>query len=132
MSCHSEEEKQGQCYENSESQIETESEKECCCDSCHCSDCLCNEDSELFSDTEDGTTSETEDDTSNDECIDNDDKHCILQGRWLYDDSNSIDEMIEALQREIALLTDLKNNGWVLQEKVMDDHAYLVKVDESE
>jgi len=107
--------------------LDTEEENEC-----QCSDCYCDEVSVSYSNTENSTSSETEDETSSDDYIVNDDKHCILQGRWLYDNSNSIDEMIEILQREIALLTDLKNDGWVLQGKVMDDHAYLVKVDENE
>lgn len=104
------------CDENTESQVE---DTDC--------DCSCNEVSYPFSDTEDD---ETEEEISSDDYTENDDKHCILHGRWIYDDSNSIDEMIEALQKEIVLLTDLKNDGWVLQEKVMDDSAYLVKVDE--
>jgi hypothetical protein len=104
------------CYQTSESQIDTDDE--CGCDPCHCSDCSCDE------------VSEPEDDTSTDDYTENDDKHCILHGRWIYDGSNSIDEMIEALQREIALLEDLKQDGWVLQEKVVNDNVYFEKVDE--
>lgn len=109
-----------------ESLVDTEQENQCDCDPCNCSDCSCNEESEQYSNTE----NETEDETSTDDYTENDDKSSILRGKWIYDGSNSIDEMIEALQREIALLEDLKQDGWVLQQKVMDDHAYLVKVDD--
>lgn len=114
------------CHEDSISQIETDDEHECCCgDSCKCSDCNCHEvRSNSFSETDDELSSEDSDD------YENDDKSSVLRGKWLYDGSNNIDEMIEALQREITLLEDLKKDGWTLQEKVMNDHAYLVKVDE--
>jgi hypothetical protein len=119
------------CTDCHESQIETDDEQECDCEPCLCNDCSCNEMSELFSDTEDGSLTDTEDATSTDDYTENDDKSSILRGKWIYDGSNSIDEMIEALQREIALLEDLKQDGWVLQEKVMDDYAYLMKDDDN-
>jgi len=99
--------------------IECQEKEKCPCDNCdeECgSDCDC--------DCDDGDSYYTE--SSSEE----DDKHCFLHGRWIYDGSNSIDEMIEALQRDIDLLKELKQDGWVLQKEVVDDRAYLVKVDD--
>jgi hypothetical protein len=114
-------------------------EKSKCCDD----DCVCEYDDESCEceecDCHDGTLSEEssfdESDHSDDsdgfdtdDEFENTDKSCVLRGKWIYDNSKTIDEMIVALQREIALLTDLKNDGWVLQEEVQDDHAYLSKI----
>jgi len=103
---------------------------ECCpcpCDNCECEDCDC------AIETEDDCSQsydeeESEEDEEDDEEVD-DEHSCVLRGKWIYDGSNTIDNMIEALQREIALLTDLKNDGWELANTVDDDHAFLVKVD---
>lgn len=64
-----------------------------------------------------------------DECDESisDDNSCVFRGKWMYDGCTSIDEMIDALRREIALLEDLKRDGWTLIERVEDDYAYLSK-----
>lgn len=101
----------------------------CSCEECHCT-LESENDVETQSDDSDYESSSGEEDTdslSEDEYEEiDDDKISILRGKWIYDGSNSIDEMIEALQREITLLNDLKNDGWILREKVSDDHAVLV------
>lgn len=102
----------------------------CPCDPCECEDCECSDcdcDCETSSCTSEEVTDTSEDD---DFPEDNDDERsCILRGKWMYDGSKTIDEMIAALQREITLLTDLKNDGWDLEHEVQDDYAYLVKVE---
>jgi hypothetical protein len=50
---------------------------------------------------------------------------CTIRGKWLYDGSQTIDEMIACLGREIEILTELKQNGWYLVDKVYDDYAIL-------
>lgn len=142
-----------QCGDNCD--CDAKEQKECkCCDTSECpSSCDCYSDTEdahgtdhqvrssegeddneeLDSESDDceSTTDDDTDDYSNDEEYDelDDDKTSILRGKWIYDGASSIAEMIEALQREIALLKDLQDDGWVLQEKVTDDHAVLVKDD---
>jgi len=94
------------------------------------------QDDDTLSDDDYQSTTEDDDEYSSGEEYDNseldDDKTSILHGRWIYDGSNSIDEMIEALEKEIALLKDLKEDGWVLKEQVMNDYAILVKEDDTE
>ena len=63
-------------------------------------------------------------DNSDDDDFD-DENNSILRGKWIYDESTSIDEMIECLQREIRLLTDLKTDGWYLTRQVEDDYAFI-------
>jgi hypothetical protein len=110
----------------------------CACFSCCCDDCECalesetdvktqSDSSECLSTSQEDSDDVSEEDDEYDEL--EDDKVSILRGKWIYDGSSSIEEMIESLQREIALLNDLKEDGWVLQEKVSDDHAVLVKAD---
>lgn len=48
---------------------------------------------------------------------------CTIRGKWIYDGSQTIDEMIACLQREIEILIELKQNGWYLVDKVYDDYA---------
>lgn len=50
---------------------------------------------------------------------------CTVRGKWLYDGSQTIDEMIACLEREIEVLKELKDNGWYLIDKVYDDYAIL-------
>ena len=106
-----------------------------CCGGCDCDKDSCKCDSDCFEDTDTSDTQgneiSSEENSSGEEDDDemDDDKTSILRGKWIYDGSTSIDEMIEALQREIYLLGDLKEDGWVLQEPVIDDHAILVKED---
>ncbi len=50
---------------------------------------------------------------------------CTIRGKWIYDGSVSIDEMIACLQKEIEILRDLKESGWYLVDKVNDDYAIL-------
>lgn len=119
------------------------STQECPCDPCECDPCECKEceDSSYTSDSNAEKSSLVDDTDEDDEYEDDeyedddddfeefdDDHSCIIKGRWIYDGSNSIDEMIEVLQREIALLEDMKQDGWVLKEKVMNDCAYFEKI----
>jgi hypothetical protein len=133
MNCTCEQDVSGKCACSSNGEDEV---RACCCTCCDCDECDCtlesendvetqSDDSDYESSSEEDTDNESEDDY---EEVD-DDKVSILRGKWIYDGSVSIDEMIEALQREIALLNDLKDDGWVLQEKVSEDHAVLVKAD---
>lgn len=104
-------------------------EQSCPCDPCECDPCEC-VDCDTSSYTSDEETDTDTDTDSDDEDLpeDLDDEHsCILRGKWMYDGSKTIDDMIAALQREITLLTDLKNDGWVVEHEVQDDYAYLVK-----
>lgn len=50
---------------------------------------------------------------------------CTIRGKWIYDGSVSIDEMIACLQKEVEILRELKENGWYLVDKVYDDYAIL-------
>jgi hypothetical protein len=100
------------------------------------------ENNSYISDTSDEDTNEysdddTEDDASDEESsIDNDmsgavdDNTCILRGKWLYDGSRSVDDMITALEKEIMLLKHLKDDGWEVDDEVVDDYAYLCKTPE--
>ena len=81
--------------------------------STHSEDCDCEQ---YIND--DNTSSYSKDDYD-------DENSCIIRGKWVYDGSQSIDEMIACLQREIEILTELKENGWFLVEKVYDDYAFL-------
>lgn len=54
-----------------------------------------------------------------------DENTCTIRGKWIYDSSETIDDMIACLQREIETLTELKENGWYLADKVYDDYAIL-------
>ena len=118
----------------------------CECDNCECDDCNCpltqysketcpcvkccgfdgsettTEAEESESESEITSSTEEESDDEFDE-----ESTCILRGKWVYDGSKTIDEMINALQKEIDLLSDLKSDGWTLVKEVHDDHAYLVK-----
>lgn len=105
-----------------------EVQDECPCDPCECENCECvgYETSSYTSEEETDTDTDTTDEGEDDDDFDNE-RSCILRGKWMYDGSKTIDEMIAALQREITLLTDLKSDGWVLEQEVQDDYAYLVK-----
>jgi hypothetical protein len=104
-----------------------EVQDECPCDPCECKDCDC-VGYETSSYTSDEVTDTDGEENSEEEHEDYDDEHsCILRGKWMYDGSKTLDEMIAALQREITLLSDLKNDGWVLEHEVQDDYAYIVK-----
>lgn len=82
-------------------------QEECPCEDCGCGeDCGCDDGDCCFSDS-------------------SDENNNILRGKWIYDGSTTIDEMIECLQREITLLTDLKTDGWYLTHKVEDDYAFI-------
>lgn len=110
----------------------TECDKEQACDGCPCDPCECDPCDCVGCDCEGSEsssyTSEEHTDTStDDEEVEDDEHSCILRGKWMYDGSKTVDDMIAALHREIALLTDLKNDGWVLEQEVQDDYAYLVK-----
>jgi hypothetical protein len=110
---------------------EKDSSGKCACDdTCSC-DCILESETDVKTQSDeseyDSSSGEDTNDLSEDDYEEvDDDKVSILRGKWIYDGSISIDEMIEALQREIALLNDLKNDGWILRDKVSDDHAVLV------
>ena len=100
---------------------------ECPCEPCECDGCECTG-YESTSYTSEEVTDTDDEGNSEEEQEDYDDEHsCILRGKWMYDGSKTLDEMIAALQREVTLLTDLKNDGWVLEQEVQDDYAYIVK-----
>ena len=113
----------------------------CPCDPCDCQVCNCptQEEAELHETYRDSEVSETDSDfdDDSDECetqddsdgVGNDENSCVLRGKWMYDGSTSLEEMIDALHREIALLEDLQRDGWVLVDTVHDDFAYLCKDD---
>jgi hypothetical protein len=79
---------------------------ECTCANCECNDCNdCNDCTESV-----GSADSTVEDT-------------ILRGKWIYDGSKSIDDMILRLQQESVLLEDLKRDGWYLVNEVSHDYA---------
>ena len=90
--------------------------EQCPCDNCEeeCgSDCECVEGDCCYADSSSETVSA------------DDDHNSVLRGKWIYSGSETIDDMIECLQREIKLLTDLKTDGWKLTQKVDDDYAFI-------
>lgn len=66
---------------------------------------------------EEANSSYTEDDDN--------ENTCTIRGKWIFDGSQSIDDMIACLQKEIEILTDLKESGWHLVDTVHDDWAIL-------
>lgn len=64
---------------------------------------------------------------SDEEDLDDDENACILRGKWIYDGSKTIDEMVQSLEREIVLLRDLERDGWKVLDVVDDDYARLVR-----
>ena len=56
---------------------------------------------------------------------DDNENTCVVRGKWVYDGSQSIDDMIACLQKEIEILSELKESGWYLIETVHDDWAHL-------
>jgi hypothetical protein len=68
----------------------------------------------------DETSTAYTDDSSCDE-----ENTCTIRGKWIFDGSESIDDMIACLQKEVDILTELKENGWFLTQKVDDDYAFL-------
>ena len=114
----------GDCCPNNEDAIENDCETQ--------DDDTLSDDDYESTDEDDEYSDEEDCELDNDNIELDDDTTSILHGRWIYDGSSSIDEMIEALEQEITLLKDLKEDGWVLHEKVVDDYAILVKQDETE
>jgi len=54
-----------------------------------------------------------------------------VRGKWIYGESKSINEMIEALKREIKFLEMARDNGVKLNaECAADDYFFLVTDDE--
>jgi hypothetical protein len=99
------------CFEQEQEQ------EECPCEICDCGqDSKCDEDCGCDNVEYCNTDSSDEFDDEN---------NSILRGKWIYDGSTTIDEMIECLQREIILLTDLKTDGWYVSHKVEDDYAFI-------
>lgn len=72
---------------------------------------------------EDANTCYTDDDDDNE-------NSCTIRGKWIFDGSHSIDDMIACLQKEIEILTDLKESGWRLVDTVHDDWAFLRRDEE--
>ena len=96
---------------------------ECPCENCPCESCPCENCEEQCGskcDCDEGDCCYTESSNEFD-----DEHNTILRGKWVYDGSESIDDMIECLQREIKLLTDLKKDGWYVTHKVNDDYAFI-------
>ncbi len=99
-----------------------DSDNSCDCDNCDncehdCEECECEHSSDDYSsDEEDEEEEEDEDDDENTN---------IIRGKWIYDGSKTIDDMIECLRREIGLLEDFKSEGWYVESEVQDDYAYL-------
>lgn len=100
-------------------EVDTCTLEDCPCESCPCEDCPC-EDCSCDDDVSD-------EGASNDFDEFDDENNNILRGKWIYDGSKTIDEMIECLHREIKLLTDLKNDGWSLSHEVNDDYAFITR-----
>lgn len=73
---------------------------------------------------------EDEEDEEDDEWED-DENSTILRGKWIFDGSKSIDDMIEKLRKEIELLEELKKEGYYVCDTVDDDYAFLRKNDET-
>lgn len=71
---------------------------------------------------EDANTCYTDDDDN--------ENSCTIRGKWIFDGSHSIDDMIACLQKEIEILTDLKESGWRLVDTVHDDWAFLRRDEE--
>lgn len=51
-----------------------------------------------------------------------------VRGKWMFDNCNTIDEMIQRLDRFKEHLNELKLQGWVLREQVCDDYASLTRI----
>ncbi len=49
----------------------------------------------------------------------------IIRGKSIYDGCDSIDDMIECLQRVAEHLRSLKEQGWRLRSRVVDDYAFV-------
>lgn len=49
----------------------------------------------------------------------------IIRGKSMYDGCDSIDDMIECLQQEAEYLRSLKEQGWRLRSRVVDDYAFV-------
>ena len=86
--------------------------KECPCN--HCEE----ETSESEYDEDESCITDSSDDYD-------DENNTVLRGKWLFTGSDTIDDMIECLQKEIKLLTDLKRDGWYLTQQVDDDYAFI-------
>lgn len=50
-----------------------------------------------------------------------------IRGKWIYDDCETIEQMILALKAQIETLEHLQKEGWFLQADVVDDYARLQK-----
>lgn len=110
----------------------------CECENCECENCECSLNEELYCECKNASDKEchcdpcdcVSDDEDNDEEEDeeeelDDENKSILRGKWLYDGSKTIDDMIECLEKEIKFLADLKNDGWFLTDEVVDDYAFI-------
>ena len=115
----------------------------CECENCECENCDCSLNEELYCEcknasdkechcdpcdcvSDEGDDEEDEEEVEEEEEDDLDDENkSILRGKWLYDGSKTIDDMIECLEKEIKFLVDLKNDGWFLTEEVVDDYAFI-------
>lgn len=54
----------------------------------------------------------------------------VYRCKWSCDGADSIDQMIEKLEGQIAYLREMKANGYILRESVNDDYAFLKKAGE--
>lgn len=53
----------------------------------------------------------------------------IIHGKWLYDGSKSIDEMIAALNEQLEELQAMKEAGVTLSDEADNDYAFLTTDD---
>jgi hypothetical protein len=75
-----------------------------------------NEDSNASSDSGIDVDEYNEFDFENDE---------IIRGKWIYDGSTSLDEMIERLKEQIKSLEHFKTDGWLLRRPAEDDYCFI-------
>lgn len=51
----------------------------------------------------------------------------IVRAKWTFDGAESIEEMAKMLEQKAALLRDMDDDGWELEQEVQDDYAFIVK-----
>ena len=53
--------------------------------------------------------------------------HDIIRAKWIFDNAETLDQVIERLQAEIEHIRQLKAAGWELTGPVEDDYGHIRK-----
>jgi hypothetical protein len=97
--------------------------EEDCVERCKCAPCICEKEEsecdyeECDCDASCGRSQDTDDW--------DDENGTIVRGKWMFDGCKTISEMVEALQKQILILEEMKSEGWEVSETVHDDYAHL-------